>query len=98
MHVIYFALATGRLHETADVPQYMVFRSNVFPFMFLFLAVSVFSFSPGLILWAGCSIAIDWMTVFVHLTRHLESPLKWPAERGRLMQSNIWPYSSTLRS
>ena len=66
--VICYALTAGRLHDIADVPQYMVFRTNLFPSMFLFLGVSAFSFSPGLIVWAGCVISAGWLAVFIVLT------------------------------
>ena len=80
--VICYALSVGRLHDSADVPQYMVFRTNLFPFMFLFLGVSAFSFSPGLILWAGCAISIGWMSVFLNLTSGIDNALEWAHVQG----------------
>lgn len=62
----------------------MVFRTDIFPFMFLFLAVSAFSFSPGLIVWAGLAISIGWMTSFLVLTKDVPGALEWTQMRGDL--------------
>jgi adenylate cyclase len=80
--VICVAFSVGPLHETIDIAQYMVFRTDLFPLMFLFLGVSAFSFSPALILWAGCAISIGWLTVFSILTPDLSGALDWTDIRG----------------
>ena len=60
-----------------DVPPNLIFRFDVFPFYFLFLAVAAFSFSPGLVLWAGAAGAGGWLGAFAWIRTGMESPLGW---------------------
>ncbi len=60
-----------------EVPQNLIFRFNVFPFYFLFLAVAAFSFSPGLVLWAGTAGAFGWMSAYAWIRSGMEQAIGW---------------------
>jgi adenylate cyclase len=63
--------------------QHFIFRFDVFPFYFIILGVAAFSFSPGLVLWAGGFGATGWLSAFIWVRFNTENPLEWgdlPAE------------------
>ena len=70
-------VATQPLYATADLPSVMLFRSSIFPFYFVILGVAAFSFSPGLVLWAGTAGAIGWLGAFFHSASSLTKVLNW---------------------
>ncbi|MEX0922511.1 MAG: adenylate/guanylate cyclase domain-containing protein [Rhodovibrionaceae bacterium] len=60
-----FALLTvAILGTTLDAytpwPPQMAYRLDNFSFFYIFIAVTVFSYSPALVVWAGVSVAITW--------------------------------------
>lgn len=61
----------------ADLPQIFMFKFDVFPFYFVILGVAAFSFSPGLVLWAGLLGAGSWMGAFAWVVSRMESYLDW---------------------
>ena len=70
-------VATQPIFDTIDVPQVMTFRNTIFPFYFLFLAVAAFSFSPGLVIWAGLAGAAGWLGAFAWTIRDMAERLTW---------------------
>ena len=70
-------MATQPLFETTDVPQVITFRNAAFPFYFLILGVAAFSFSPGLVIWAGVVGVIGWLGAFAWAIRDMPERLEW---------------------
>ncbi len=70
-------MATQPLYDTIDVPQAMSFRNAVFPFYFLILGLAAFSFSPGLVIWAGCMVVVGWLGAFAWAIRDMPERLSW---------------------
>jgi class 3 adenylate cyclase len=75
--VLSMLMATQPLFETTDVPQVMTFRNAVFPFYFLILGVAAFSFSPGLVIWAGVVGGIGWLSAFAWAIHDMPVRLEW---------------------
>ncbi len=60
-----FALLTVAILGTtpdayAPWPHQMSYRLDNFSYFYVFIAVTVFSYSPGLVVWAGVSIGLTW--------------------------------------
>jgi class 3 adenylate cyclase len=70
-------MATQPLFDTVDVPQAMSFRNTVFPFYFLILGLAAFSFSPGLVVWAGGMVVAGWLGAFAWAIRDMPVRLDW---------------------
>jgi len=71
-------VATRPMFESApDLPPLMIFRVPIFPFYFVIVGIAAFSFSPGLVLWAGIAGAISWLAAFLHLASGVEGALTW---------------------
>ncbi len=60
-----------------NLPQIFMFKFDVFPYYFVILGVAAFSFSPGLVLWAGAAGAAGWLGAFAWVLAAMESPLQW---------------------
>ncbi|MEM8949659.1 MAG: adenylate/guanylate cyclase domain-containing protein [Pseudomonadota bacterium] len=75
--VLSMLMATQPLFETADVPQVITFRNAAFPFYFLILGVAAFSFSPGLVIWAGLVGVVGWLGAFAWAIRDMPVRLEW---------------------
>ncbi len=75
--ILSLLMATQPLFDTVDVPQAMSFRNTVFPFYFLILGIAAFSFSPGLVVWAGCMVVAGWLGAFAWATRDMTVRLEW---------------------
>ncbi len=75
--VLSMLMATQPLFETTDVPQVITFRNAVFPFFFLILGVAAFSFSPGLVIWAGIVGVVGWLSAFAWAIRDMPERLEW---------------------
>ncbi|MEM7226424.1 MAG: adenylate/guanylate cyclase domain-containing protein [Pseudomonadota bacterium] len=75
--ILSWLVATQPIYDTIDVPQVMTFRNTTFPFYYLFLAVAAFSFSPGLVLWAGAVGAVSWLGAFAWTIRDLDLRYDW---------------------
>lgn len=54
------ALLGATLYPSTPWPPQMAYRLDNFSFFYIFIAVTVFSYSPALVLWAGISIALTW--------------------------------------
>jgi class 3 adenylate cyclase len=61
----------------APLPQIFMFRFNIFPFYFIILGVAAFSFSPGLVLWAGVVGSAGWVGAFLWVQSQMAAPLDW---------------------
>lgn len=61
----------------APLPQIFMFRFNIYPFYFLILGVAAFSFSPGLVLWAGVIGSAGWLGAFFWIYTQMATPLTW---------------------
>lgn len=70
-------MATQPMYDSADLPQAMNFRNPVFPYYFVVLAVSAFSFSPGLVLWTGLVGVAGWLGAFAWSIRDMPLLLDW---------------------
>ncbi len=70
-------MATQPLFDTVDVPQAISFRNTVFPFYFLILGIAAFSFSPGLVIWAGFMVVAGWLGAFAWAIRDMTVRLDW---------------------
>ncbi len=61
----------------AALPQIFMFRFEIFPYYFIILGVAAFSFSPGLVLWAGLAGAAGWVGAFLLVQARMAAPLSW---------------------
>jgi adenylate cyclase len=71
------AVALAPASPGIDLPQVFIFRFNIFPFYFVILGVAAFSFSPGLVLWAGILGASSWMAAFAWIASQMDSFVTW---------------------
>jgi len=62
---------------TAQLPQIFMFKFDIFPYYFIVLGVTAFSFSPGLVLWSGVSGACGWLSAFFWVRSSMVAPLDW---------------------
>ncbi|MEM8795523.1 MAG: adenylate/guanylate cyclase domain-containing protein [Pseudomonadota bacterium] len=60
-----------------SLPDIMIFRFQIFPYFYLILAIAAFSFSPGLVIWAGVSGAIGWLAAFFYIRSGMDQTLDW---------------------
>ena len=70
-------IAIGPTDQNYDLPKTMIFRFNTFPYYFAFIAIAGFSFSPGLMLWAGIAGSAGWIGAFSYVLMGTENPLFW---------------------
>jgi class 3 adenylate cyclase len=70
-------VATQPVYASVEVPQAVIFRIPVFPFYFLVLAVTAFSFSPGLVLWSGVAGVCGWLGAFAWAIRDMPVRYDW---------------------
>lgn len=70
-------IATQPLYAGLDLPQAIIFRAPFFPFYFVALGASTFSFSPGLVLWAGISGAAGWLGAFFYSIHDMTVTYEW---------------------
>lgn len=75
--ILSLLMATQPIFDTIDVPQAMSFRNTIFPFYFLILGIAAFSFSPGLVVWAGIMVVASWLGAFAWATRDMPVRLEW---------------------
>ncbi len=75
--ILSLLMATQPIFDTIDVPQVMSFRNTIFPFYFLILGIAAFSFSPGLVLWTGVTVAAGWLGAFAWAIRDMPERLDW---------------------
>ncbi len=77
--IILLSLAVAFVPPEArtDLPQIFMFKFDVYPFYFIILGVAAFSFSSGLVLWAGILGAAGWMGAFVWVRSQVIDPLEW---------------------
>ncbi|WP_207063939.1 adenylate/guanylate cyclase domain-containing protein [Motiliproteus sp. SC1-56] len=59
------------------LPKIIVFHYDVFPLYFVILAVAAFSFSPGLVVWAGIGGALAWLAAFGWVANNMDVRLEW---------------------
>ena len=62
---------------SADLPQVMIFRFDVFQYYFIILAVTAFSFSPGMLIWSGFVGAAGWMAAYAWLSHNIPNRQNW---------------------
>lgn len=70
-------VATQPVFPSVEVPQAVMFRISVFPLYFVVLAVTAFSFSPGLVLWSGVSGVCGWLGAFAWAIRDMPVRHDW---------------------
>jgi class 3 adenylate cyclase len=70
-------IATQPVFDNVDLPQAVIFRTPIFPFYFIILGVAAFSFSPGLVLWAGICGAAGWLGAFLYAIRGMTQTYDW---------------------
>ncbi len=77
--VLLLSSAVALVSPTPEVllPQIFMFKFNIFPFYFIILGIAAFSFSPGLVAWAGLLGAGGWMGAFAWVVSRMEKPLDW---------------------
>ncbi len=61
----------------APLPQIFMFKFNIYPFYFIILGVAAFSFSPGLVMWAGVIGSMGWLSAFAWVYSQMQNPLSW---------------------
>lgn len=90
--VFCLAVVLSNSFPTADLPQAMILRFDVFQYYFLILAVAAFSFSPGMLIWSGLAGAAGWMGVYFWLVRDLPSTLNWSDIPADPTQQEFYAY------
>ena len=70
-------IATQPLYESIDLPQAVNFRNTIFPYFFVVLGVSAFSFSPGMVLWTGVAGVIGWLSAFAWSIQDMTVRFDW---------------------
>lgn len=75
--ILSWLVATQPIYDTIDVPQVMTFRHTTFPLYYLFIAVAAFSYSAGLVLWAGAAGAVCWLGAFAWTIRNMDLRYNW---------------------
>ena len=71
------AMAVVPPEPRMDLPQIYMFKFDVFHYYYIVVAVAAFSFSPGLVLWAGALGAGGWLAAFAWVSAGVETPLDW---------------------
>ena len=62
---------------SVDLPQVLIYRDTVFPYLFVLLAIAAFGFSPGLMLWTGVVGAFGWLAGLAWIAGGMERWLTW---------------------
>lgn len=70
-------VATQPLYESVNLPQAVNFRNSIFPYFFVVLGVSAFSFSPGMVLWTGIAGVIGWLSAFAWSIHDMTVRFDW---------------------
>ena len=70
-------IAIGPTDLSYDLPKTLIFRFDIFIYYFLFIALAGFSFSPGLMLWAGIAGSLGWTGAYLYVLGGVDSPLQW---------------------
>ncbi|MFH1804993.1 MAG: adenylate/guanylate cyclase domain-containing protein [Pseudomonadota bacterium] len=70
-------IAIRPIYENVDLPQAVIFRTPIFPFYFVILGIAAFSFSPGLVLWAGICGVVGWLGAFGYAIRDMPRTFDW---------------------
>ncbi len=60
-----------------ELPQVLIYRDTVFPYLFVLLAIAAFGFSPGLMLWTGVVGALGWLAGLMWVASGMETWLTW---------------------
>ena len=90
------AVLTPNPFNTEPWPQAMVFRYDNFYYFFALIAVSVFSYSPALVVWVGCCIVLAWgigvsILISRENTRLLSDVVTSAINNQELLQSYLDP-------
>jgi adenylate cyclase len=83
--LISIALVVAPPSPGTPLPQIFMFQFDVFPFYFVLLAVAAFSFSPGLVFWAGLLGGLGWLGAFAWVVSDMDTYVDWsdlPAKPG----------------
>ena len=75
--VFCLAVILSDAFPSADLPQVMIFRFDVFQYYFIILAVAAFSFSPGMLIWSGFIGAAGWMAAYAWLSHNIPNRQNW---------------------
>lgn len=71
------AVVLSNSFPTADLPQMIIFRFNVFQYYFIVLAVAAFSFSPAMLVWSGFAGALGWLSAYAWITKDEPQVFNW---------------------
>ncbi len=71
------AVVLSESFPTANLPQMMIFRFDVFQYYFIVLAVAAFSFSPGMLVWSGFAGSFGWLSTYAWITRNESNVFNW---------------------
>jgi len=99
-------IAVGPVDLKYDLPQALIFRFDVFLYYFMFIAIAGFSFSPGLMLWAGIAGSAGWLGAYLHVLGGAERALQWsdlPSDASReqflavFLSPDFLPYGTRVQ-
>lgn len=71
------AVALISPNPSLELPQVFMFRFDTFHYYYVALAVAAFSFSPGLVMFAGMIGAVSWLAAFAWVRAGVGNPLEW---------------------
>ena len=77
---------------SADLPQVMIFRFDVFQYYFIILAVAAFSFSPGMLIWSGFVGAAGWMAAYAWLSHNIPNRQNWTDLPANATQEQFYAF------
>ncbi|MEM7408334.1 MAG: adenylate/guanylate cyclase domain-containing protein [Pseudomonadota bacterium] len=72
---VFVALGPADLNH--ELPKAMTFRFGGFHYYYVIVAIAGFSFSPGLMLWAGVAGSIGWVGAFYYVLGNADRALQW---------------------
>ena len=71
------AIVWSPVTRALGVPPILLFRLDLFDFYYVILAVSAFSFSPGMVLWTGVISGTSWLCAFGWVVSGMGRTLDW---------------------
>jgi adenylate cyclase len=71
------AVAIAPPTPEVQLGQAFMYRFDIFPLYFIILGVAAFSFSPGLVIWAGVAGSSGWIAAFAWISSGMERHLDW---------------------
>ncbi len=90
--VMSLAVVFSEAFPTAELPQIIIYRFDVFQYYFIILAVAAFSFSPGMLVWSGFAGATGWLAAYAWNRRGMETVLNWTDIPPNPTQEQFYAY------